>query len=54
MAADREYAANCSLRLDLTIILDTVAKILTAKSVQEDGASTMLLFDEERRGTPAC
>jgi lipopolysaccharide/colanic/teichoic acid biosynthesis glycosyltransferase len=54
MAADREYAANCSLRLDLTIILDTVAKILTAKSVQEDGASAMLLFDEERRGTPAC
>jgi undecaprenyl phosphate N,N'-diacetylbacillosamine 1-phosphate transferase len=53
MAADMEYVEHCSFRLDLTILLKTVAKVLTGRSVQEDSISAMRPFDEERRDTLA-
>ena len=52
MAADMEYVANCSLRLDLAVMRDTIGKVLTGNSVQEDSIITRL-FDEERRDTRA-
>ena len=53
MAADMEYVAHCSFRLDLAILLKTIAKVLTCKSVQEDSTVATRPFDEERRGIPA-
>ena len=54
MVADVEYVATCSLRLDLSILLETVTVVLTGRTVQEDSTNSMRRFDEERRDTSAC
>jgi undecaprenyl phosphate N,N'-diacetylbacillosamine 1-phosphate transferase len=53
LAADVEYIDKFSFRLDLTILMETVAMVLTGKSVQEDSTLLMPPFDEYRRDTVA-
>ncbi len=49
LALDVEYVENWSVKLDLQILLTTVARVLRRSGVVTDPGSTMLDLDEERR-----
>ncbi len=49
LAFDVEYVENWSVKLDLQILLTTVARVLRRSGVVTDPGSTMLDLDEERR-----
>lgn len=49
IALDVKYVADCTLRLDLKIILMTLGRVLSRHGVQVDPGAVMLDFDEERR-----
>jgi lipopolysaccharide/colanic/teichoic acid biosynthesis glycosyltransferase len=46
---DVEYVDRCSFRLDLSILLQTVAVVIRRQGISEDGQATMRPFEGELR-----